>query len=328
MAVLEKRLEMTVLDSGRGHSVDGSQLVTALCQHPKALPPRFLYDSRGRALHERLAALPEYYMPRTARAVIKRDAASLPGLTGPVDIIELRAEDIAITRELLDAYRKPGRQQLYIPMVSDPAAVHLNAPSLLRQYPDLTIHALAGEVGSAIDALPSRQAPARLIVCLDNALGMIAEDANRKFLADVRRMLRPGDWFVAGVDLEAEVHVLEAAYNDSQGLTAALNLNALHQINRYYGGQINPETFMHCAFFNDAESRIELRLISKEHQKVRIPGLGFEFEILEGAWVLTEFSRKFTLSRLTNEFGDSGFAFVDAWADAKELYALFLFRAE
>lgn len=328
MAVLEKRLEMTLLHTDRDRTADGSELVTALCRNPKMLPPSFLYDSRGRELYDRLISLPERYTPRIAKTVLKRYAGEVPAFTGGVDLIELGAEDIATTRELLDAFRKPGRRQLYVPVSGNADIIQNHAPSLLRQYPDLTIHGLSGEGGSAVGSLPPREADTRMIVCLENALGQLTEEASRAFLQSVRRSLRTGDWFLAGVDLETEIDVLEAAYNDSEGLTAQLNFNALHHINRHYGGQIDISKFSHRAFFNESEHQMEMRLCSREHQVVDIPGLGFQFEMLEGSCILTEFSRKFTMSRVTGEFGAAGFGFVEAWADAKELYALFLFQAE
>jgi len=328
MAVLEKRLELTVLDDSGTPVGGGSDLVTALCQDPKVLPPRFLYDARGRELYARLARLPEYYMPRTAKAVLKRYASTLPKHTGSADLIELGASDMATTRELLDAYRKPGRPQLYVPVAADAAMIQESAPGLLRQYPDLTVHGLSGDGGSAVGALPPRRADSRLVLCLDNALGMLDAAASRVFLRSVRGTLQDGDWVLAGLDLEAEIEVLEAAYNDSEGLNAALCFNALHQINRYYGGNADTGKYLHSATYNEAEHRIEMRLTARERQVISMPVLGFQFELLAGGHIITEFSRKFTMSRIRDEFADADFAFVEAWADAKELYALFLFRAE
>jgi len=328
MAVIEKRLEVTAIEPTGEALLDGSELVTALCRSRKALPPRFLYDSRGRDLYQRLIAVPEYYMPRTAKAVLTRYVEEVPQITGPVDIIELGADDIAITRHLLDAYRKPGRAQLYVPVVAERDRAMVNGPLLLRQYPDLAIHGLTGDGGTATAALPPRDADARLVVCLDNALGMLSRDACGAFLKGVRRTLQPGDWFLAGVDLDTEPEIIEAAYNDSEGLAAELNLNALHHINSHYGGQIDVTKFSHRARYDPDSQQVEMSLCSDARQIVRIPGLGFEFEMLKDSTILTEMSRKFTMSLIDTEFAAAGFSYRAAWADAKELYALFLFRAE
>ena len=328
MAVIEKRLEVTAIEPNDEVLLDGAELVTALCRAQKALPPRFLYDSRGRDLYQRLISVPEYYMPRTAKAVLNRHVDEVPKITGPVDIIELGADDIAITRHLLDAYRKPGREQLYVPVVADRNRALGNGPLLLRQYPDLAIHGLSGDGGTAAGALPPRAADARLVVCLDNALGMLTVDACGAFLKGVRRTLRPGDWFLAGIDLETEPEIIEAAYNDSEGLAAELNLNALHHINSFYGGQIDVAKFSHRARYDADNHQVEMSLRSEAQQVVRIPGLGFEFEMLQDSSILTELSRKFTMSLIDSEFTAASFSYRSAWADAKELYALFLFRAE
>jgi dimethylhistidine N-methyltransferase len=328
MAVIEKRLEVTAIEPTGEDLLDGSELVTALCRAQKALPPRFLYDARGRDLYQRLITVPEYYMPRAANAVLTHHLDEVPQITGPVDIIELGADDIAVTRHLLDAYRKPGRAQLYVPVVADRDRTLVNGPLLLRQYPDLTIHGLSGEGGTAAGALPPRSADGRMVVCLDNALGMLTGDACGAFLKGVRRTLQSGDWFLAGVDLETEPEIIEAAYNDSEGLAAELNLNALHHINSHYGGQIDVGKFSHRARYDADNHQIEMSLRSEEQQVVRIPGLGFEFEMLKDSSILTELSRKFTMSLIDSEFSAAGFSYRSAWADAKELYALFLFRAE
>lgn len=325
MAVVEKRLELTVVEDDVEAGRDGSSLVTALCQTPKTLPPRFLYDARGRDLDRRLSELPERDMAKTARAVLKRNADQLARKCGAVDIVEYGAADMAVTRELLDAFRRPGRPQLYVPVADDEAVIRDMAPRLLRQYPDLTIHGVSGGA-SPVTALPPRQAESRLLVCLDNALGQISSSDSRRFLAAARRALQADDWLLAGLDLEAEVSVLESAYNDPQGMTARLNYNALHHINRLYGGNIDPRLFEHVAFYNFERHQIEMRLVSRRPQVVRIPGLGFQFEMREGDFIVTEFSRKFTLSRARAEFEDNGFDFVDVWADARELHGLFLFR--
>ena len=328
MAVLEKRLEVITIEPTDGVSLDGSELVTALCRPEKVLPTQFLYDARGRGLYQRLITLPEYYMPRTAKAVLSRHVGNVPPITGPVEIIELGADDIATTRQLLDAYRKPGRAQHYVPVVADRDWALGNGPLLLRQYPDLAIHGLSGDGGTAAGALPPRAADARLVVCLDNALGMLTVDACGAFLKSVRRTLQPGDWFLVGVDLETEPEIIEAAYNDSEGLTAELNLNALHHINSHYGGQIDVGKFSHRAYYDADNHQVEMSLRSEEWQIARIPGLGFEFEMLENSTIVTEFSRKFTISLIESDFTAAGFAYRSAWADVKELYALFLFRAE
>jgi L-histidine N-alpha-methyltransferase len=328
MAVIEKRLEITVHEKPEAGTGDGSDLVTALCQSTKVLPPGLIYDRRGRELFRQLRDVPEYYMPRTARAVLQRHVDEVPAITGPADIIETAADDIESTRWVLDAYRRPGRPQLYVPIVAEPTAAIETGPRLLRQYPDLTIHGLSGHGGSEVVALPPRLADSRIVVCLDNALGMLTAAASRAFLASVRGALRPDDWFLAGVDLATDPALLEAAYNDCSGLVAALNFNALHHINRRYDGRFDVEKFAHRAVYNAEKGRMEMSLLSRERQLVRIPGLGFEFELLEGAPILTEMSRKFTLSVIEAEFEAAGFAFVAVWADPKELYALFLFRAE
>ncbi len=328
MAVIERRLELTVLDETDSGVSEGSDVVTALCRPHKSLPSRLLYDSRGRELYRRLCDLPEFYMPRTAKAVLQRYADTVSRVTGPADIIELAADDIATTRQLLDAYRRPGRPQLYIPIVAEPTGTLETGPSLLRQYPDLTIHGLSGHGGTAVVALPPRASETRLVACLDNTLGMLTADASRAFLKGARRALQAGDWFLAGVDLETEAMILEGAYNDRAGLVAQLNFNALHHINRRYRGKIDVAKFAHAAVYNRAEHRIEMSLCSRERHFVRIPGLGFEFEMLAGEAILTELSRKFTMTRIESEFTAAGFAYTAAWADVKELYALFLFRAE
>ncbi len=328
MAVLEKRLEVTVLESTDHGFSEGSDLVTRLCRSDKVLPPKFLYDERGRELYQRLAELPEFYMPRTAKSVLRAFAGEVARLTGPIDIIELGADDIVSTRHLLDAYRRPGRAQLYIPVTYDQARTLEIAPGLLRQYPDLTIHGLSGTGGESSATLPPRQAEARLAVCLENTLGQLTAAGSRAFLKSMRQTLRAGDWFLAGVDLETDPETIEAAYNDSAGLTAELNLNALHVINRRYDGRFDVTRFAHHAVFDPDGQQMKMSLHSLERQTVSIAGLGFEFELLESDLIQTEISRKFTMSRIDGEFVDAGFTFVDAWADAKELYALFLFRAE
>ena len=179
----------------------------------------------------------------------------------------------------------------------------------------------------ALANLPTRELPWRMAMFLGSTMGNLNDAEAARFLARVRAALEAGECFLVGTDLHKPTYVLEAAYNDADGVTAEFNLNMLRHLNARFGGDFDLEAFSHRAFYNAPERRIEMHLVSRHAQRVSLADLDLIVEFLEGETTRTEISRKFDLPVLKERFAASGFKAVQTWTDDKGYYGLTAFRA-
>ena len=265
-----------------------------LTAYPKTLPSKYFYDAIGSKLFEEITRVPEYYLTRTEAKLLETLAPELMLELAPVDIVELGAGSPTKTRLLLDArdgLREPVR---YVTVDVDGATVEAGAEQLLADYPFLDVHAVVGDFERHLEHVPS-PVGRRLVLFLGSTIGNLDPPARQRLLTQVRSLLRtPQDRFLLGLDLVKDKVLLEAAYDDASGVTRAFNRNILEVVNRGVDGDFQPEAFRHVAFYNEAESRVEMHLVPGVAQDVKLRRLGLDIRVSpeEGIW--TESCYKFT----------------------------------
>ncbi|WP_247218530.1 L-histidine N(alpha)-methyltransferase [Synechococcus sp. C9] len=304
-------------------SNSGLDVVRGLSHHPKTLPSYYFYDQRGSELFEQICGLPEYYPTRTEQGILAAYAQEIANLTGNCDLVELGSGSSRKTRILLDAYTRLQGQFTYIPIDVSTTMLQATALDLLADYPQLSIHALAGVYEIALHHLPPALQQ-RLLIFLGSTIGNLSPQEEVIFLQQIEQSLSPGDYFLLGVDLQKDIATLTSAYNDSQRITAEFNLNILHHLNYRFNGNFNPENFEHWAFYNRELHQIEMHLISLENQVVKLFDLDLEITLMARETIRTEISRKFELTALTKQLDHCGLPVQKIWQDERGWFALVL----
>jgi dimethylhistidine N-methyltransferase len=309
--------------------VDGDfarELLAGLSRRPRSVPPKFFYDAAGSALFDRICDLPEYYPTRTELALLRRHAREMAECIGvDAEIVEFGAGSSQKVRLLLDALRAPRR---FVPI--DISADHLHAAALVLQsdYPGLDVQPVAADFTRrfALPAGDARRPPARRIGFFPgSSIGNFTPDEALVFLRDAASMLkgegdRPAGGMLVGVDLVKDPALLHAAYNDSLGVTAEFNLNVLARANRELGANFELGRFAHYAFYEPRLQRIEMHLVSRCAQQVRLCGHGFEFA--EGETLHTENSHKFTIEGFRALARGAGFQPGPVWCDPARMFSI------
>jgi L-histidine N-alpha-methyltransferase len=285
---------------------------------PKTLPPRWFYDELGSSLFDAICDLPEYYVTRAESEILTAHAAPIVASFGEsFRLIELGSGSARKTRILLDAIAEPSRVE-YVPVDVDATMLEKSGRALLADYPGLRVTAIHADFARPSLALaPLPPTTTRTVVLfLGSTIGNLDPIAAVAMLRDLRASLRTGDALFLGADLRKSASILEPAYDDALGVTAAFNLNVLMRINRELGGHFEPRAFAHHAFFNDAASRIEMHLVSRESQRVTIDALGLTVSFDRGETIHTESSYKYAPETLAALARESGFAMERTWIDA------------
>jgi len=293
-----------------------------LSVHPRTLPPRWFYDERGSQLFDRITELPEYYQTRTETQILHACAATIAGAVRPESLVELGAGSCAKTRILLDAARAEGSITTFVPFdVSDAALSHA-AHGLLDDYPWLCVYGLVGDFATHLSYIP--RLGRRLVAFLGSTIGNLDGGERRRFLADVRGLLAPGDAFLIGLDLVKDRDQLVAAYDDNAGVTADFNRNVLRVINRELEATFDVEAFEHVAVWNDAEARIEMHLRASRDMAVEVPGAEMRVDFAAGETLRTEISCKFTRETGEAMLADAAMRVVQWHTDPEGRFALAL----
>ena len=296
-----------------------------LTAHPKVLPPKYFYDTRGSGLFERITHLPEYYLTRVEARLLDALAPELMRGVTPGDIVELGSGCSAKTRQLLEAMNGSRRATRYVPVDVDLDTLEVTAARLIKDYPFLRVHAIVGDFERHLASVPARAGP-RLVLFLGSTIGNLDPPARHHLLDQVRRLLAPGDRFLLGVDLVKDVRLLEAAYNDAAGVTREFNRNILRVVNRGVGGDFRPEVFRHVAFYNDAAARIEMHLVPTSRQTVRLRRLGLTIDVSPEESIWTESSYKFSRAGVEALLDDAGLRLARWHVDPANYFALALIQ--
>ncbi|MEZ2230247.1 L-histidine N(alpha)-methyltransferase [Microcoleus sp.] len=302
----------------------GCDVVSGLTQSPKSLPPKYFYDDRGSNLFELICKLPEYYVTRTEAAILEECAGAIANLTGPCEIVELGSGSSTKTRILLDAYSQREYPLHYLPIDISPTILESSAFQLLAEYPSLQIHGLVSTYELALAKIAPSPLPTRMICFLGSTLGNLSPEECDVFFSQIVGALQPGEYFLLGIDLDKSKEILEPAYDDSQGVTAAFNLNMLRHLNRKYEGNFDLMQFEHWAFYSQEECQIEMHLKSKKAQTVNLRALNLTVEFAVGETIRSEISRKFKLPNMQEQLASRGLVPVQVWTDPNQWFGLIL----
>jgi L-histidine Nalpha-methyltransferase len=263
-----------------------------LSRRRKSIPPKHFYDDEGSRLFEQICELPEYYLTRTEEQLLEQSAREVLEISQPSDLIEIGSGAPAKVRWLLDAAEDLALRFRYRPVDVCEAVLETSGKTLLSRYPWLEVHALLADYERHLDRLPDGER--RLVAFLGSTIGNLAPRQAAAFVATVGAQLRSGEHFLLGADLVKPVEVLEAAYDDAAGVTAAFNRNVLRVINRELGGDFDPKAFDHVAFFNGRKRQVEMHLRARREHRVSLAELGLSVGFRSGETLHTEVSRKFT----------------------------------
>jgi L-histidine Nalpha-methyltransferase len=291
----------------------------------KELPPKHFYDERGAELFDRICELPEYYPTRAERAILEACARELAALTGAAELVELGSGTAAKTRVLLDALHEAGTLRRYVPVDVTESMVRECAQALTEEYPGLRVHGVVGDFERHLDQLPAADGP-RLVAFLGGTIGNFPPGSRRRFLRAIAGLLGPGDHLLMGTDLVKDPDVLEAAYDDAQGVTAEFNRNVLRVLNRELDADFDPEDFEHVARFDPEQEWIEMRLRARREHTTLVRALDLPVRFQAGEELRTEISAKFTPKRLRGDLSAAGLELVRWLTDPDGLFALTLSR--
>jgi L-histidine Nalpha-methyltransferase len=291
----------------------------------KELPPKYFYDERGSQLFEQITELPEYYPTRAERAILEARAREIVEVAGTSTLIELGSGSASKTRCLFDAMRDADSLEAYVPVDIAEEITRETAVRLIDEYDGLRVHGVVCDYDTHLERIPRE--PGGLIAFLGGTIGNFNPNTRRSFLARIASLMYPEDRFLLGTDLVKERARLEAAYNDSAGVTAEFNKNVLHVLNRELDADFDPAGFAHHAFWDEINSWIDIRLRSLADQTVTVSALDMEVEFADREEMRTEISSKFTREQLEAIYCEVGLEIVEWWTDPEGLFALSLARA-
>lgn len=306
------------VDYGHDGDTFARDVVNGLGRARKAIPAKYFYDGIGSRLFDRICGLREYYPTRTEMAILKGHRAEFARLIGDdACLVEFGGGSLAKVRVLLDAL---PRLKAFVAL--DISRDHLldAATALATDYPRLKVAAVCADFTRPV-ALPEVAQRRRKVGFFPGStIGNFEPEHAVDFLRTAAGDLGRGGGLLIGVDLVKDTKVLEAAYNDADGVTAGFNLNLLSRINRELCGSFEPRFFRHRAFWNEQASRIEMHLESKRRQRVHVAGRAFLFD--DGETIHTENSYKYTLEGFHALAEEAGWRPVRTWTDPKQLFSL------
>lgn len=297
-------------------------VIEGLSRRNRAIPCRFLYDEAGSKLFDAITGLEEYYPTRTEMGVLRAHALDIARELGPaVELIELGSGSSEKVGVLLEALDDPA---VYVPI--DISKDHLLAAArrVSANWPHLDVHAICADFDEPFD-LPRRRAGGRRLAFYPGStIGNFTPPQARGFLADWAQRLEPGASMLVGVDLQKDKHILDAAYNDSQGVTARFSLNLLARANRELGADFDLSSFRHQARYIEDEGRVAIHLVSLKAQTITIGQRRFAFE--QGDQIHVEDSWKYTIRGFQDLAVRAGFDPVECWTDPQRLFSVHLIK--
>jgi dimethylhistidine N-methyltransferase len=299
-----------------------ADVIAGLSHHPRTLPCKYFYDARGAQLFQKICELPEYYITRTEIDILERHGAEIAAELGPdIELIGLGTGAGTKTRILVEALHQPA---VYMPVDISEKQLFESAALFRQVFPTLEVLPVCADyLQPVVLPRPRRKFSQKVVYFPGSTLGNFEPDEAGVFLRRIARLCGPGGGLLIGVDLQKDAAVIEAAYNDAQGVTADFNLNLLVRANRELGADFDLKQWQHRAIYNSREGRIEMYLISEKPQVVHIDGQEFAFD--EGEKILTEYSYKHTPESFSKLARSAGFEFKKMWTDERHLFGVFYF---
>ncbi len=297
------------------------EVLAGLRARPRRISPKYFYDARGSRLFQAITELPEYYPTRTEIRLLRRHGVAIRECVGDSCLlVEFGSGTNAKIRLLLETVRPAA----YMPLDISLDQLSRAAAELAEDYPWLEVHAACLDYSHAV-TLPEIAAAGRRVAFFPgSSIGNFEPATAVTFLARVRQLVAPAGGLLLGVDLVKDPGVLEAAYNDVQGVTAAFNRNLLHHVRRRLGATVAPGQFGHVAVYNATRQRIEMYLESLADQVVSIGGERFAFR--RGERIHTENSYKYHAEQIAGLAAGAGFSVSHSWLDERGYFGLFYLR--
>jgi L-histidine Nalpha-methyltransferase len=291
----------------------------------KELSPRYFYDERGSRLFEAITELPEYYPTRAERSILEARSDEIVAAAGnPATLIELGSGTARKTRVLLDAMGAAGCLRAYAPVDISEQVTRETAARIAGEYEGVAVHGLVCDYELDLERIPL--GGPRLLAFLGGTIGNFEPAQRASFLRRVANLLGPEDRFLLGTDLVKGRERLEAAYNDSAGITAEFNKNVLAVLNRELGADFDLDCFEHVAFWDEENLWMDIRLRSLRRQLIEFRGLGLRVAFDRGEEMRTEISTKFARQGLAGIYAEAGLELTDWFTDAEGEFALSLAR--
>ena len=293
------------------------EVLCGLASRPKHIAPKFFYDERGSRLFDAICELPEYYLTRTEMAILESCAHEIAQVAGPAcTLIELGSGASKKIRLLLEALRP----RHYLGVDISREFLRESVQRLAHDYPWLEVHAACADFAHDFDLPVTDDAGRRLVFFPGSTIGNFEPRDALAFLQRARRLVQPDGALLIGVDLKKDPQRLHAAYNDSQGITAAFNLNLLERLRAELGAELDPGTFRHRAFYDAVRGRIEMHLVSRRAQSIRVLGRNFRLE--PGESIHTENSYKYSVGEFHALARRSGLQPRQVWLDPAHLFSV------
>jgi L-histidine N-alpha-methyltransferase len=315
----ELRLDRHVEPQERRAALE-TDVRAGLTADPRTLPPKWFYDDRGSQLFDEITRLPEYYPFRCERAILTERAGEIAQLTGADTLVELGSGTSEKTRLLLDALLAAGTLTRFVPFDVDESVLRWAGDQLVEQYPDLAVHAVAGDFERHLPLLPT--GGRRLIAFLGGTIGNLLPDQRAGFLAELSTVMAPGDALLLGTDLVKDPARLVRAYDDAAGVTAAFDMNVLHVLINELGADLDVDAFAHEARWDAEQEWIEMHLRAVRDTVVRV--LDLEVAFAAGESVRTEISAKFRREGVERELAGAGLQLERWWTDEDDDFAVSL----
>jgi len=321
--ILNDRFTLFTVENGGSKNTFAEDVIAGLTSNPKTLPPKYFYDNAGSELFEKICSTPEYYVTRTEASILKENSESIAKANkGKNLIVELGSGSSIKTRYILNAFIKQNSSVNYVPIDVSEILIQ-SGNGLLNDFEGLTVTGIIGEYEESIEAATEIFPQPKLILFLGSSIGNFDLLHAEEFLGKLSSSMRKGDSLLIGFDLVKNESVLNAAYNDREGVTAEFNMNLLRRINREFGSEVNLENFEHKAHFNNIESRIEMHLISKCDHSFSLNGSG-EIKFRKGDSIHTENSYKFTDEMIRELASTAGLTISESWKDENNYFELCL----
>jgi dimethylhistidine N-methyltransferase len=294
-------------------------VLAGLRRRQKSIPCRFLYDAYGSALFEAICELPEYYLTRTETRILEDKAAEIAALAGPsCQLVEFGSGASRKVRTLLHALDRPSA---YVAIDISREQLRVAASDLAADFLDLPIVAVCADYMRPVDLGPLPPTTGRRLGFFPGStIGNFTPPDAVEFLAGTRRVVGPDGAMLVGIDLQKDEAMLNAAYNDAQGVTAAFNLNLLERINRELDADFDLRRFAHEATYNAAAGRIEIYIRSLADQIVTVAGQAIRFAA--GERIHTEDSHKYTIEGFHRLAARAGYRAVRTWTDRDRLFSV------
>ena len=295
-----------------------------LSQNSKFISPKFFYDRKGSDLFESICSLPEYYPTKTEISILKKLKHDLSSyLDENMNLVELGSGSSVKTRLLLDIFTTLQTKTEYFPIDISEILTE-SSEQLLKDYDTLHITGIIDTYEGGLEFLKNYDDNKNLIIFLGSSFGNFTPDDGKLFLEKIFSTMNSGDLFLIGLDLVKDKNILEAAYDDSQGITAKFNLNVLSRINDELDADFNINNFSHYSIYNETDQRIEMNLKSLVSQSVIIAKSNLSLNFNKDELIHTEYSHKYHASQIKKLLTDVGFTIKNIWLDDKKYFSLTL----